>query len=46
MTCKLLAKSHECDALAKRFDIPELVYLSANVTLARSDEHCIEITGY
>ena len=45
VSCKLLAKPDECSALAGRFDIPELMYLSANVTLERSEMHCIEVTG-
>jgi hypothetical protein len=31
--CKLLAKEKEREGLAERFDIPELLYFAANVTV-------------
>jgi hypothetical protein len=33
--CKLLAKDNERTALALRFDIPEITYFAANVTISR-----------
>ena len=33
--CKLLAKEKERAGLALRFDIPEITYFSANVTISR-----------
>ena len=35
--CKLLAKENERAGLAARFDIPELIYFAANVTVTRRD---------
>lgn len=43
--CKLLAKESERAALCERFELPELAYFSANVTLIRSDRHSINIDG-
>ena len=35
MLCRLLANELECAALAKRYDIPEVVNFGANVTVVR-----------
>jgi len=43
--CKLLAKESERIALAKRLDIPEIVFLSANITLTRNDPITILVEG-
>lgn len=43
--CKLLAKPSECAGLAERFDIPELSYFSANVTVRRQDPYTILVEG-
>ena len=43
--CKLLAKETERVALAQRFDIPDLVFLGANVTMSRDDPMSITVTG-
>ena len=43
--CKLLAKDHERVGLAARFDIPELIYFAANVTVSRRDPGSIIVTG-
>lgn len=43
--CKLLAKDKERIGLAERFDIPELTYFAANVTVARQDPGTIVVKG-
>lgn len=43
--CKLLAKDSERIALAARLDIPELIYLAANITLTRDDPTSITVSG-
>lgn len=43
--CKLLAKEGERAALAERFDVPEISYFAANVTLTRQDELTIVVEG-
>jgi len=43
--CKLLAKPAERAGLAERFDIPELSYFAANVTVRRQDPYTILVEG-
>lgn len=43
--CKLLAKEKERIGLAERFDIPELTYFAANVTVSRQDPGTIMVKG-
>lgn len=43
--CKLLAKESERAGLAERFDIPELTYFAANVTVSRRDAGSLVVTG-
>lgn len=43
--CKLLAKDHERKGLAERFNIPEISYFSANVTLSRRESVSIFVAG-
>ena len=43
--CKLLAKESERIALAARLDIPELIYLAANITLIRDEPTSITVSG-
>lgn len=43
--CRIVAKEKECQGLAKRFDISELSYFGANVTLIRRDSNSIQVTG-
>lgn len=43
--CKLLAKESERVALSQRLDIPEILYLSANLTLSRNDPITILVEG-
>lgn len=45
VVCKLLANENERNALSKRLDIPQLLYLSANFTAQREDVNCISIIG-
>lgn len=43
--CKLLAKPAERAGLALRFDLPELSYFAANVTVRRRDPYTLLIEG-
>ncbi|KAJ1438515.1 hypothetical protein B484DRAFT_392269 [Ochromonadaceae sp. CCMP2298] len=43
--CRLLAKEAERQGLCARFDIPQLPYFAANVTLSRRDEHSVLVVG-
>jgi len=43
--CKLLAKEGERAALAERFDVPEISYFAANVTITRQDLSTILVEG-
>lgn len=43
--CKLLAKPQERAGLATRFDLPELSYFAANVTVRRQDPYTILVAG-
>lgn len=43
--CKLLAKPAERAGLALRFDLPELSYFAANVTVRRRDPYSLLIEG-
>jgi hypothetical protein len=43
--CRLLAKDKEREKLAQRFDIPEICYLSANVTVSKVDSNSISVEG-
>jgi hypothetical protein len=43
--CKLIAKPGERKGLAERFDIPDLTYFAANVTLKRSDPSTVMVLG-
>lgn len=45
ISCRLLARPEERAGLSLRFDVPELAYFASNVTLARSEEYSIRITG-
>ena len=43
--CRIIAKEKERLGLSKRFDIDELTFFSANVTLIRRDTNSIQVTG-
>jgi len=43
--CKLLANPSERAGLAERFDLPELSYFAANVTVKRQDQSTILVVG-
>lgn len=44
-SCRLLAKPEERAGLARRFDVPDIAYFASNVTLARTEEYSVRITG-
>ena len=43
--CRIIAKEKERLGLSKRFDIDELTFFSANVTLTRRDSNSVHVTG-
>lgn len=43
--CKLMVKDHEKVSLAKRFDVPEILFFAANLTLTWRDAHSLSISG-
>lgn len=43
--CRIVAKEKECQGLAKRYDIYNITYFGANVTLIRQDGNSIQVTG-
>ena len=43
--CRIVAKENECKGLAKRFDISNITYFGANVTLSRRDSNSIDVSG-
>ena len=45
MECRLLAKPAELLLLQERLDIPDLVYLAANVTVSRRDSVSVLVEG-
>eukprot|EP01040_Poterioochromonas_malhamensis_P013275 gene13275-14581_t len=43
--CKLLVKEHEKASVAKRFNVPQILHFSANVTMTWRDTHSLLISG-
>lgn len=43
--CRVVATDDECKNVAERFDIGNLIYLSANVTISRRDSYSIVVEG-
>ena len=43
--CRIIAKEKERQGLAKRFDITEITYFGANITLTRKDPTSIVVDG-
>jgi hypothetical protein len=43
--CKIIAKEHERKGLAERFDIHQITYLAANVTITRTEVASLLVEG-
>ena len=43
--CRIVAKEKECQGLAIRYDIYNITYFGANVTLIRQDGNSIQVSG-